>query len=136
LISGAIGVSIWTNIFANSHNLLFFPAFVFLPLTIGDALGEIIGTIWGKQKLRVWGIGQINRKSLLGTMAVFLGSLLPLMFIVVSASLSLKWWVLCFCVAITTTVIELIAPRSTDNFFIPVGNALVCLIFVNCFAGI
>lgn len=128
--------SIGRNHVLNHDNLLLFPAFVFLPLTIGDALGEIIGTIWGKQKLRVWGIGQINRKSVLGTMAVFLGSLLPLIFIVISASLSLEWWFLCFCIAIATTVIELIAPRSTDNFFIPIGNALVCLVFVNYFTGI
>jgi dolichol kinase len=126
---------VWMESIGRSHVtnpsvLLLFPAFVFLPLTFGDALGEIIGTVWGKQKIQVWGIGQINRKSVLGSMAVLLGSLLPLAFIIVSKSLSLEWWFLCFGVAITTTVVELIAPRSTDNFFIPLANALVCGIFV------
>ena len=121
---------------ADSANLLLFPSFVFLPLTIGDALGEIIGATWGKQKLRVWGIGQINRKSVLGTTSVFLGSLLPLMWIVAFKGLSLPWWLLCLAVASTTMVVELIAPRGTDNFFIPLGNALVCLVFVNVFTAI
>ncbi|MCU0534536.1 MAG: hypothetical protein MUD14_11650 [Hydrococcus sp. Prado102] len=110
-------------------NLMFFSVFIFLPLTIGDAMGEIIGTVWGKQKLRVWGIGQINRKSFLGTASVFLGSLLPLLLIVIVQALPFQWWWLCLVVSVTTTVIELLAPRGTDNFFIPIANGLVCLIF-------
>ena len=121
---------------ADSANLLLFPSFVFLPLTIGDALGEIIGATWGKQKLRVWGIGEINRKSVLGTISVFLGSLLPLMWVVAFKGLSLPWWLLCWAVAIATTVVELVSPRGTDNFFIPLGNAMVCLVFVNVFTVI
>lgn len=113
----------------NKDNLIFFSYFIFLPLIIGDALGEIIGTIWGRQRIRVWGIGEINRKSVLGTASVFLGSLIPLLLIVYFNNLSWQWWWLCLSVAVTTSTIELIAPRSTDNFFIPVGNALVCLTF-------
>lgn len=113
----------------NENSLMFFSIFIFLPLTMGDAAGEIIGTIWGRQRIQVWGIGQINRKSVLGTASVFLGSLLPLLLIVVSKELSFQWWLLCLAVSATTTMIELIAPRGTDNFFIPVGNALVCLMF-------
>lgn len=124
------------NNVADEKNLMFFSIFIFLPLTVGDALGEIIGTIWGKQKIRVWGVGQINRKSVLGTVSVFLGSLLPLLFIVVSNALSFQWWLLCFVVSLTTAVIELISPRGTDNFFIPIGNALVCLIFIVYFLHI
>lgn len=122
--------------FADTTNLLLFPSFVFLPLTIGDALGEIIGATWGKQKLRVWGIGQINRKSVLGTASVFLGSLVPLLGIVAFQGLSLHWWWLCLAVATATMVVELVSPRGTDNFFIPLGNALVCLAFVNGFSAI
>ncbi|MEM8805647.1 MAG: hypothetical protein AAGF01_06430 [Cyanobacteria bacterium P01_G01_bin.38] len=123
------------DIFARQHvinqdGLVIFSFFVFLPLTIGDALGEMIGTIWGKQKLRVWGIGQINRKSLLGTASVFWGSLIPLLLIVAIQGLPLAWWGLCFAIATVTTIVELAAPRGTDNFFIPVGNALICLTFI------
>lgn len=119
----------------DTNDLVIFSVFIFLPLTVGDALGEIIGTIWGKQKLRVWGIGQINRKSVLGTASVFLGGFLPLLLIVSSNGLSFQWWLLCFAVSAITTIIELVAPRGTDNFFIPLGNALVCLIFVSKFAA-
>jgi len=124
------------NNIANQDNLIFFSFFIFLPLIIGDALGEIIGTIWGKQRIRVWGIGQINRKSVLGTVSVFLGSLIPLLLIVFLRDLSFQWWLLCLVVAITTSIIELTAPRSTDNFFIPIGNALVCLMFAVYFIPI
>ncbi|MDJ0674894.1 MAG: hypothetical protein QNJ36_05875 [Calothrix sp. MO_167.B42] len=124
------------NNLADSSYLLLFPSLIFFPITIGDALGEIIGTIWGKQKLRVWGVGEINRKSLLGTFSVFMGSLLPLLLIVFFNGLPWEWWLMCLSIALTTTIVELIAPRGTDNFCIPLGNALVCLIFVNGFTAI
>lgn len=124
------------NNLADSSYMLLFPSLIFLPITIGDALGEIIGTIWGKQKLRVWGIGEINRKSLLGTGSVFLGSLFPLLLIVFFNALPWQWWLMCLSIAIATTIVELVAPRGTDNFCIPVGNALICLIFINSFAAI
>ena len=124
------------NNLADSSYMLLFPSLIFFPITIGDALGEIIGTIWGKQKLQVWGIGEINRKSLLGTSSVFLGSLFPLLFIVFLNTLPWQWWLMCLSIAIATTIVELVAPRGTDNFCIPVGNALVCLIFINSFATI
>ena len=114
----------------NKEDLVIFSLFVFLPLTIGDALGEIIGTIWGKQKLRVWGIGQINRKSVLGTVSVFLGGFLPLLLITSLNGLSFQWYLLGFAVSATTTVVELVAPRGTDNLFIPIGNGLICLLFI------
>ena len=124
------------NNLADSSYLLLFPSLIFFPITIGDALGEIIGTIWGKQKLRVWGIGEINRKSLLGTTSVFLGSLFPIWLIVFFNSLPWQWWLMCLSIAIATTIVELVAPRGTDNFCIPVGNALTCLVFINGFAVI
>jgi dolichol kinase len=128
--------SLARNQISDPTNLAFLSLFVFLPLTIGDALGEIIGTIWGKQKLRVWGIGEINRKSLLGTASVFLGSLLPLLLVVLLNALPAEWWLMCLSIALITTLVELIAPRGTDNFFIPLANALVCLIFISGFTAI
>ena len=121
------------NSVEDPRNLVLFSFFVFLPLTVGDALGELIGTTWGKQKLRVWGIGQINRKSWLGTAAVFLGSLVPLLAVVSLHNLGLLWYALALSVSLLTTAIELAAPRGTDNFFIPVGNAALCLVFVILF---
>ena len=50
-------------------------AFVWLSYLVGDGTAEIVGQLFGKQKLRVWGIGEVNRKSVAGTWACFLGSL-------------------------------------------------------------
>lgn len=124
------------NGLADVSYLLLLPSLIFLPITIGDALGEIIGTIWGKQKLRVWGIGEINRKSLLGTGSVFVGSLVPLLLVVFFNALPWQWWLMCFSIACMTTLVELVAPRGTDNFCIPLGNALVCLFFIRGFVAI
>ena len=75
-------------------------------------------------------MGEINRKSLLGTASVFVGSLLPLLLIVFLNALPWQWWLMCLSIATTTTIVELIAPRGTDNFCIPLGNALICLFFI------
>ncbi|MEL6553194.1 MAG: hypothetical protein AAFQ63_07020 [Cyanobacteria bacterium J06621_11] len=104
------------NHVSDPTNLVLFSFFVFLPLTIGDALGEVVGTIWGKQKLQVWGIGEINRKSILGTNAVFFGSLIPLLLVVFFNHLTISWWCLAVAVAVLSTIVELAAPRGTDNF--------------------
>ena len=42
---------------------------------VTDALAEIGGSLFGKQRLRVWGIGDVNRKSIGGTISGFAGAL-------------------------------------------------------------
>lgn len=101
--------------------------FIYFPMTIGDALGEVVGSIWGKQKLSVWGIGEVNKKSIAGTSAVFLGSLLPLLLIIFLKDASLIYVQLAFLVSFITTFVELYAPRSTDSFFIPIVNVFAVL---------
>jgi len=34
---------------------------------VTDASSEVVGSLFGKQKLRVWGLGDVNRKSIAGT---------------------------------------------------------------------
>jgi hypothetical protein len=65
----------------------------------------------------------------MGTGAVFLGSLLPLAAIVLLGGLSLPWVGLVVVIAVVSPIVEIAAPRSTDNFCIPVMNTLVCLVF-------
>jgi len=67
-----------------------FPQVVLLPLTFGDALGEVIGTPFGRHRFKVRGLGEINQKSLEGCVAVFLGSLVPLLIIAGARSLPLS----------------------------------------------
>ncbi len=47
-------------------------AFIWPSYLAADAPAEIVGSLFGKQKLRVWGIGDVNRKSVEGTVAGFL----------------------------------------------------------------
>src|SRR5260370_5980220 len=49
--------------------------FVWGSYTASDAFSEIVGSLFGKQKLRVWGLGDVNRKSIAGPWAAFLAPL-------------------------------------------------------------
>ena len=102
-------------------------SFVYLPMVVGDAAGEVIGGTWGKQNIRVRGIGEINKKSRLGTFSVFLGSLLAVLAHIVGEGLPLELIGLGVLVSVVTMIVELAAPRSTDNFAIPFTN-LLCLL--------
>jgi hypothetical protein len=94
-----------------------------------DALSEVGGALYGKQKLRVWGIGDVNRKSIGGTVSGFAGSLALCLWVVLSHHLSLPWIVLAVIISISNTLLELFSPRGTDDFVMATGNAVICLIF-------
>ena len=103
---------------------------VILPLTFGDAMGEIVGTPFGRHKFSVKGLGDVNQKSLEGCGAVFLGSLIPTLIATTFYKIHEVTWVLPFLVSIITTIVETVSFRSTDNFTIPVFNCSVVLIWV------
>merc|ERR1719353_2754684 len=74
---------------------------VMLPLSYGDAMGEIIGTPFGGRwfwKFKVRGFGEINQKSIEGCIAVFLGALVPCLIAVGTSAEGAKAnaWILCF----------------------------------------
>jgi hypothetical protein len=94
-----------------------------------DALSEVGGALYGKQKLRVWGIGDVNRKSIGGTVSGFAGSLALCLWVVLSHHLSLPWIVLAVVISISNTLLELFSPRGTDDFVMATGNAVICLAF-------
>ena len=96
---------------------------IYLPVAVGDTLGEVVGAFWGRQKLKVLGIGDVNRKSIEGTAAVFLGTLVSLLAVAAFVPSPEGYVGLALIIAVVTTVTELAAPRSTDSFFIPVVNA-------------
>ena len=96
---------------------------------VGDALAEIGGSLFGKQKLRVFGIGDVNRKSIGGTVSGFVGALVFCLAIVFAQGLPTPWMGLAVVIAISNTALELFAPRGTDDFFMATGNALICLAF-------
>jgi hypothetical protein len=100
---------------------------------VADALSEIGGSLFGKQKIRVRGIGDVNRKSIGGTVSGFAGALLFCLWIVVAQDLPTPWMALAVVIALSNTLIELFAPRGTDDFFMATGNALICLAFGTLF---
>ena len=96
---------------------------------VTDASTEIGGALFGKQTLRVWGIGDVNRKSIGGTVSGFLAGLAFCLWIVVGRGLPLPWIGLAVAIAVSNTVLELFSPRGTDDVTMATSNALVCWAF-------
>jgi len=96
---------------------------------VTDAMSEVGGALFGKQTLRVRGIGDVNRKSIGGTVTGFTSALIFCLWIVVSQQLPAAWIGLAIAIAIASTLTELFSPRGTDDFFMATGNALICLAF-------
>ena len=94
-----------------------------------DALSEIGGALFGRQRLRVWGIGDVNRKSIGGTVTGFAGALVLCLGIVLGHGLPGPWIALAVIIAVSTTALELFSPRGTDDFTRATANALICWVF-------
>jgi len=104
-------------------------AIVWVSYLGSDAASEVVGSLWGRQKLRVWGVGEVNRKSVAGTAACFLASLGICLWLVHANGLGLPWVGLSVAVSISNTALELFSPRGTDDFTMASGNALLCWAF-------
>ena len=96
---------------------------------VTDASSEVVGSLFGKQTLRVWGLGDVNRKSIAGTLGGFLAALVLCLSVVVANGLALPWMVLAVAVSVVSTFFELFSPRGTDDFTMATGNALLCWAF-------
>jgi hypothetical protein len=48
---------------------------IWLSYIATDAFAEIFGALFGKQSIKVWGVGDVNRKSVVGVVAGFAGAL-------------------------------------------------------------
>ena len=96
---------------------------------VTDALAEMGGSLFGKQRIRVWGIGDVNRKSVGGLVSGLAGALVFCIGMVVSYGLPAPWIGLAIAVALSSSVFELLSPRGTDDFTMATSNALICLGF-------
>lgn len=96
---------------------------------VTDASAEIVGSLIGRQQIRVWGVGDINRKSIAGTVGGFLAALTLGVGIVLAYGLGPSWIVLAVVVAVSNSLLELYSPRGTDDFTMATANALICLAF-------
>jgi len=104
-------------------------AFIWLSYAAADFASEIFGSIWGRHGIRVWGLGDMNRKSWAGFWSAFICTLVLNLAIVYSNQLSLSWLILGVLLAILNPVVELYSPRGTDDFTMATSNALVCWLF-------
>jgi hypothetical protein len=104
-------------------------AFIWVSYLAADACAEIAGSLFGKQKLKVWGMGEVNRKSVEGTVAGFVASLAVCLAVVFARDLPLPWVGLAVVVSVSNTLLELFSPRGTDDFTMATANALLCLGF-------
>ena len=91
---------------------------------VTDALAEIGGSLFGRQRLRVWGVGDVNRKSIGGMVTGFAGALAFCLFTV--RGLPAPWIGLALVLAVSNTLFELFSPRGTDDFTMATSNALIC----------
>lgn len=96
---------------------------------VADALAEIGGALFGRQTIRVRGIGDVNRKSIGGTVTGFVGALVFCVGVVVIHDLPPSWLGLAVVIAMSNTLLELFSPRGTDDLAMTTGNALLCLAF-------
>ena len=94
-----------------------------------DFASEIFGSLFGKQTIRVWGLGDLNRKSIFGTVAGLVAALLVNAVIVFANASGPGWYALALALALTSTALELWSPRGTDDFTMATGNALICWAF-------
>lgn len=96
---------------------------------VTDALAEIGGSLFGKQRIRVSGIGDVNRKSIGGMVSGLAGALVFCLWMVSRHGLGGPWIGLAIVIAISNTIFELFSPRGTDDFTMATANALICLAF-------
>jgi hypothetical protein len=94
-----------------------------------DASAEIVGSIFGRQQIRVWGIGDVNRKSIAGIVGAFVATLALCLAVVLSHGLGAPWIALAVVLAASNTLLELYSPRGTDDFTMATANALLCWAF-------
>jgi hypothetical protein len=127
LVMVPLGIALAARFPASRYAPLF--GFIWLSYQVADTMAEVVGSLLGKQRLRVWGIGEVNRKSWAGTGAAFLGSLGTCLLIAHLHGLPWPWLILAFAVSLSNTALEILSPRGTDDFTMATGNALVCWAF-------
>jgi hypothetical protein len=103
---------------------------IWLSYITTDAFAEIFGSLFGKQTIKVWGVGDVNRKSVVGVVAGFAGALAVNLALISANGLLIGPWIgLAFVIALSNCLVELYSPRGTDDFTMATTNALLCLAF-------
>jgi len=106
-----------------------------MPLLWGDSFGEIIGSFFGKITFTVRGLGDVNTKTVEGTVAVFASSFvaqLLMFYFIFGLTNDAVFFIfnptfVFFYTCVIAAVVESAAPRSTDNFFLQVLSLVVLM---------
>ena len=106
-----------------------------MPLLWGDSFGEIIGSFFGKLTFQVRGLGDVNTKTVEGTLAVFASSFIAQIFMYYfmfelnsdSGLFVFHAVVVFFYTCVIAAFVESAAPRSTDNFFLQTLSLVVLM---------
>lgn len=122
-----IGVQL-ARVYPPEHFAVVF-ALIWGAYLVTDTLAEVGGSLFGRQRIRVWGVGDVNRKSVAGIVSGFAGCLIFCLWVVVSNDLPAAWIGLAIAIAISSTLLELFSPRGTDDFTMATANALICWAF-------
>ena len=109
----------------------------FLPVYVGDAFAEMIGSCFGSYEFDVLGIGDVNKKTFEGVFAMFFTTLVACTGAVFFADSRgelatgnrSEWVLVASIITLTSTVMETFSPRSTDNFTIPLSGYFVLLVY-------
>lgn len=119
-----IGIQLAALFRPSTYAVLF--ALIWGTYMAADASSEIVGSLIGRQRLRVWGMGDVNRKSVAGTVGGFLAALALGLTVVLAQGLPWPWVALAVLIAISNSLLELFSPRGTDDLTMATGNALLC----------
>jgi len=116
-----------------SKGLLF--ALSMMPLLWGDSFGEIVGSFFGKMHFQVRGLGDVNTKTVEGTLAVFASSFVAQIYVYYvmfrldndSGFFVYHPVLVFFYTCVFAAFVESAAPRSTDNFFLQTLSLVVLM---------
>lgn len=122
-----IGAQLATLYPREQFALLF--ALIWITYLVVDTFAEVGGSLYGTMKIRVRGVGDVNRKSVAGTVTGLVAGLVFSIGIVMLNGLSGAYLALAVAVSLSSTALELLSPRGTDDFTMATGNALICWAF-------
>lgn len=100
-----------------------------LPFPVADGMAEIVGSFFGRLEFKVYGFGDINKKTVEGVLACWLAAF-GMTWVVLNGSTAMDSFVvspLVFDAIFSTviTIVEAVSPRGTDDGF---GNFATCAV--------
>jgi len=96
-----------------------------LVMAYGDGFASLIGRRYGKHSFAIFK----GKKSIEGSLTMFVLSILTIAAYLTIVSYSLNWYVI-LLIAAVATVVEAISPHGLDNIFVPLITSLLYFIYL------